>query len=61
MTEDEMVGWYHQLSGHEFGQAPGGGERWGGLECCSSWDHKESDTTEQLNNNNKGDKNYQKE
>ena len=58
MTEDEMVGWYHQLIGHEFGQAPGGGERWGGLECCSSWDHKESDTTEQLNNNNKGDKNY---
>ena len=62
MTEDEMVRWYQQLNGHEFGQVPGGGERQGGLECCSSWDHKESDTTEQPNSNNdKGDKNYQKE
>ena len=49
MTEDEMVRWYHQLNGHEFGQVPGGGERQGGLECCSSWGPKESDTTERLN------------
>ena len=26
MTEDEMVGWHHQLDGHEFEQAPGDGE-----------------------------------
>ena len=44
-----MVGWHHQLDGHEFEQAPGDGER-GGLACCSPWGHKESDTTEQLNN-----------
>ena len=25
MTEDEMVGWHHQLDGHEFEQAPGAG------------------------------------
>ena len=49
MTEDEMVGWHHQLNGHEFEQAPGVGDGQGGLECCSSWGHKESDTTEQLN------------
>ena len=33
MTEDEMVGWYHQLSGHEFGQAPGVDDGQGGLAC----------------------------
>ena len=49
MTEDEMVGWHHQLDGHEFGQAPGVGEGQGSLMCCSPWGHKESDTTEQLN------------
>ena len=49
MTEDEMVGWHHQLDGHEFEQAPGGGDRQGSLECCSLWGCKESDTTEQLN------------
>ena len=46
MTEDEMVGWYHRLSGHEFEQAPGVGEGQGSLACCSPWGHKESDTTE---------------
>ena len=35
MTEDEMVGWYHQLNGHEFEQALGDDERQGSLECCS--------------------------
>ena len=48
-TEDEMVGWYHQLNGHEFEQAPGVGDRQGGLACCSPWGRKESDMTEQLN------------
>ena len=35
MTEDEMVGWHHQLDGHEFNQAPGVGEGQEGLVCCS--------------------------
>ena len=49
MTEDEMVEWHHQLDGHEFEQAWGVGDGQGSLACCSSWDHKESDTTERLN------------
>ena len=49
MTEDEMVGWHHLLSGHEFGWTLGVGDGQGGLECCSPWGHKELDTTEQLN------------
>ena len=48
-AEDEMVKWHHQLNGHEFGWAPGVGEGQGGLTCCHSLDHKESDTTERLN------------
>ena len=51
MTEDEMVGWHHWLNGHEFEQAPGDGEGQGSLVCCSSWGCKESDMSEQLNNN----------
>ena len=39
-TEDEMVGWHHQLSGLEFEQTPGDGEQQGSLVCCSSWGHK---------------------
>ena len=35
MTEDEMVGWHHQLDGHEFEQVPGVGDGQGGLVCCS--------------------------
>ena len=46
-----MVGWHHQLKGHEFEQAPGDGEGQGSLVCCSPWGRKESDMTEQLNNN----------
>ena len=46
MTEDEMVGWHHQLHGHEFEQALGVGEGQGSLVCCSSEGHKELDTTE---------------
>ena len=48
-TEDEMVGWHHQLDGHGFGWTPGVGDGQGGLMCCSSWGRKELDTTEQLN------------
>ena len=48
-TEDEMVGWHPRLNGHEFEWTPGVGDGQGGLVCCSSWCHKESDTTEWLN------------
>ena len=50
MTEDEMVGWHHEPSGHEFEQAPGDGKGEGSLACYNPWGHKESDMTEQLNN-----------
>ena len=42
-TEDEMVGWHHQLNGHEFEQTLGDSEGQGSLACCSSWGYKESD------------------
>ena len=45
-TEDEMVGWHHQLNGHDFEQASGVGNGQGSLTCCSPWSCKESDTTE---------------
>ena len=48
MTEDEMVEWHHWLDGYEFEQVPGVGDGQGSLACCSSWGHKESDTTEWL-------------
>ena len=44
-TEDEMVGWHHQINGHEFEQTAGDGEEQGSLACCSPWGHKESDAT----------------
>ena len=47
--EDEMVGWHHQLFGHELAQAQGDGGQ-GSLVCWSPWDHKESETTKRLNN-----------
>ena len=50
MTEDEMVAWHHQLDGHEFEQTLGIDDGQGGLACCSPWGHKESDTTQRLNN-----------
>ena len=37
--------WHHRLNGHEFEQTLGGSEGQGSLACCSSWGHKESDTT----------------
>ena len=40
VTEDEMVGWYHWLNGHEFEQTPGDTERQGSLACCIPWGHK---------------------
>ena len=48
-TEDEIVGWRHQLNGHGFGWTLGVCDGQGGLECCDSWIPKESDTTEWLN------------
>ena len=47
MTEDEMVGWHHQLDGFE--QAPAVGNGQGSLACYSPWGCKESDIIEQLN------------
>ena len=51
-TEDKMVGWHHQLNGHELEQALGDGEGQESLVSCSPWGCKESDTTERLNDNN---------
>ena len=50
MIEDEMVGWYPRLNGHEFKQTQGDGEGQESLMCCSPWGCKMSDSTEQLNN-----------
>ena len=50
-TEDEMVGWHHQLNGHQFQQALGDSEGQGNLECCSPWGHEVLDMTERLNDN----------
>ena len=49
MTEDEMLGWHHQLDGHEFEQVLGFDAGQGSLACCSPWGHKELDMTELLN------------
>ena len=48
MREAEIVGWHHQVNGHEFEQALGVSDGQGSLACCSPWGHKELDTTEQL-------------
>ena len=45
-----MVGWHHQLNGHELEQTQGDSEGQGRLACCSPLGRKESDTTERLNN-----------
>ena len=45
MIEDEMVGWHHQLNGHEFEETLGYGEGQGSLACCILWGCKEWDTT----------------
>ena len=49
MTQDEMAGRHHRLSGRESEWTLGDGDGQGGLACCDSWSHKESDTTERLN------------
>ena len=46
MAEDEMVGWHHQLSGHEFESTPGVGDGQGSLLWCNPWGHKDSDMTD---------------
>ena len=51
MTEDEMVGWHHQLNGHEFEQTQGDGEGQGSLACFSPWGDKQLNMLQQLNNN----------
>ena len=48
-TEDGMAGWHHWLDGPESEWTPGVDDGQGGLACCDSWGHKESDTTERLN------------
>ena len=48
-TEDEMVGRHHRLNGHQFGWTLEVDDGQGGLACCGSWGHKESDTTKWLN------------
>ena len=48
-TDDEMVGWHHQLNGHAFEQALGVVDGQGSLVCCGPWGHKESNMTEGLN------------
>ena len=49
MKKDEIVGWHHQLAGHEFEQALGAGDGQGRLVSCSPWGHKELGTTVRLN------------
>ena len=49
MTEDEMVGWHHWLSGHEFESTLRVGDLQGSLACCGPWGRKESDMTDWLN------------
>ena len=53
MTEEETAGWHHQLNGHEFEQTLKDSEGQGSLACCSPRGCKESEMTEQLNNNNR--------
>ena len=48
-TENEMIGWHHQLNRLEFEQALGVGDGQGSLGCCNPWGCKESDMTERLN------------
>ena len=46
MTENEMVGWHHQLNEHEFEKTPRDGKGQGSLACCSPWGCKELNATE---------------
>ena len=58
MLENAVVGWHHQLNGHEFEQAPGDGEGQGNPTCCSPWGRRESERTEELNSKNNKDNDY---
>ena len=51
MTEVEVVGWHHQLYGHEFDQGLGVDDEQGSVPCCHPWDCIELDTAKQLNSN----------
>ena len=51
MREDEMVGWHHQLIGHEFEQTWGDSEGQRSLECCSPWDCRVRQDLATENNN----------
>ena len=57
VTEDGMVGWHHQLSGHQFEQTSGDGEGQGSLMCCSPWGrrvgHKAHEKPQQTNTTHK--------
>ena len=55
MTEDEKIGWHHWRDGPEFEQAPGDNEGQGSLACCGPRGHKQSDTTERVNNSPSGE------
>ena len=46
VTEDEMVGWHHQLNGQKSEQTPGDSEAYGSLACCGPWGHKQLPTTD---------------
>ena len=46
ITEDDMVGWHHQLNGYELKRAPGVVDGKGSLACCRPWGHKELDMTD---------------
>ena len=48
-TEDEMAGWHHRFDGPESEWTLGVGDGQGGLVCCNSRGHKDSDTTKRLN------------
>ena len=57
-AEAEMVGWHHQLDGHEFEQALGVGNGPGSLTYCGPWGHKELDMTERLSLSQEGNRRY---
>ena len=52
VTEGEIVGWHHWLNRHGFEQTQGDNEGQGSLACCSPWDGKELNMTQQLKNSN---------
>ena len=58
MTENEMVGWHHQLNGHEFEKTLGDSEGQGSLAFCSPWGHKQSDMTQRPNNRFENEQNW---